>query len=207
LRDLVLAWGLDDGPRAGSDDDPAVLRLAGRMAGDPPSPMAPDGAWQLWSWRGSGAAVAHATIKGGRIRVYFQAHGGRFEWSFDDRIVVQGRREPARLAVARRDDTKVRLIAIDPGADPFSDDREQRDILAQKARVLVTDRGVDRVEWTLGDGWDLARDDKGAWIGDLGDRTLVAKFDDDRWTWTVRGNRIEGHGPPDVAVRSIFELR
>ncbi len=207
LRDLLLAWDLDEGEAAADRPDPAVLRLAGRTADAAAEPMAPDNDWQLWSWRGAGVAVAHARIKGARGRAYYQQQDGRFQWELDGVPLLSGQRHPARLEIARRDGAKARIIACPPGQDTFADDRPERDILLQKARVVVTDRGVDHIEWSLGEGWDLALDDKGNWAGEQDGRTMVVKLDDDGWTWTVRGNHIEGHGDPTVAVRSIFEVR
>lgn len=206
LRGLVLAWGLDQGKPV-CLEDPAVLRLAGHQCSGDPSPMAPDGQWRLWSWRSTGMAVAHAQVKGHSGRGWFRQSSGRAQWDLDGEPLVIGQRAPLSLTVARVDGPKARVIAVVPGVDAQADHRAERELLWRQARFVVTDRGVQRIDWELGPGWALSPDDKGDWSATQGARSLHVKLDGQGWTWTVDDRRIVGHGDPAVAVRSIFELR
>jgi hypothetical protein len=96
---------------------------------------------------------------------------------------------------------------VPPGIDTKADERPEREITWRQARLVVTDRGLDRIEWELGEGWDLVPAEKHEWTATQGEHTLVVKFDEDGWSWSVDGRRIVGVGDPRVAVRSMFELR
>lgn len=207
LYDLLVAWGLDRGSPATAAADPGVQRLARRVPAGAPQPAATDLDWILYSWRGAGVAAAHNRIKHHPSRLLFRQHDGLVQWQLDGQTLVTGHRSPLRLTVARTDGPKARIIAVPPGSDAFADDRPERDILLRQARVVVADRGVDRIQWTLGPGWSLVENDKGEWLGEQGDWTLVVKLDHEGWSWSVQGDRIEGQGDPSVTVRSMFELR
>lgn len=206
LRGLVLAWGLDAGPSVGAHD-PAVTRLSGKEPGVDATAMAPDNHWKLWSWRATGMAVAHAQLKGQAGRGWYRQSDGRVQWDLGGEPLVLGHRAPALMVVARVDGPKARVIAVPPDTRANADDRPERDIVWRQARLVVTDRGADRVDWELGEGWTLSPGDQDDWTATVGDRTLVVKLDDDGWSWSVDGRRIVGVGDPTVAVRSIFELR
>ncbi|MCK6507687.1 hypothetical protein L6R53_30690 [Myxococcota bacterium] len=182
LRGLALCWGQDDG-EGGVPADPAVQRLAARSPSPAVRAMAPDDEWRLWSWRSTGMAVAHARIKGCAGRGWFRQQDGRVQWDLDGLPLVTGNRAPARLVVARVDGPKARVIAVPPGIDTRADERPERE------------------------GWSLTPADKHEWTATQGDHTLVAKFDEEGWSWSVDGRRIVGVGDPAVAVRSMFELR
>ncbi len=212
LRSLAIAWGLEDDALP-TTWDPAIDRLLGRPArleaSEPAlsGAMGPDGAWALWPWRDTGLAVAHSRIKGNASRGWFRASDGRVQWDLDDRPLVVGQRGPACMVVARVDGPQARVIAIPPGTDAKADERPERDISWRQARMVVVDRGVDRISWELGPDWSLEPGEKGEWLARHGGRTLVVKLDEESWRWSVSGRRIEGQGEPTATVRSIFELR
>lgn len=212
LRSLSIAWGLEEDALP-TTWDPAVDRLLGKPARpDTSEPatvgaMGPDGTWALWPWRTTGLAVAHSRIKGSSSRAWFRASDGRMQWDLDDRSLVIGQRGPALMVVARVDGPQARIIAIPPGTDAKADDRPERDISWRQARMVVVDRGVDRISWELGPDWSLEQGEKAEWQARHGGRTLVVKLDEESWRWTVSGRRIEGQGQATATVRTIFELR
>lgn len=212
LRSLCIAWGLES-EAAPTTWDPAVDRLLGRATRvetvEPAitGAMGADNGWNLWPWRATGIAVAHARFKGIPSRGWYRASDGRVQWDLDDRPLVTGQRGPGTMLVARVDGPQARVIATPPGTDTKADERPERDLTWRQARFVVVDRGVDRISWELGPDWSLSKDEKGEWVARHDGRTLVVKLDEEGWTWSVSGRRIEGQGDPAVAVRSIFELR
>lgn len=208
LHDLVVQLGMDEGPPL-LGPDPALVRLLGRpLPAAPVRPsLGPDGGWTLWPWRGSDMAVAHSRFRGLPLRGWFRGADGVLRWELDGAPMVEGRRGPLRVALARVDHPQARLVALPPGVDPQQDERPQRDITWRQARLIVLDRGVAEVEWSLGPRWSWQEGEPGEWTGRSGERSMVVRLDGEGWSARRDGARLIARGPETAAVRSIFELR
>ena len=194
LRNLTLAWELDDGAPA-STDDAACALLASAPQGPPEVLSGTD--WRLWTWRGSGTAAAHRIIKKQPSRVWYSAPQQRLDWSLDEGVVVSGSLPAGTLRVGRVDGNQATLIH--EGASGVVDLR------MRQARLSITQSGSSEVAWDIPTDWELTPSDKGGYTGKKGRTTLVVKLDP-AWQWSLSGSRLVGRGDPE-RVKYSFELR
>jgi len=195
LRDLCLAWGLDDGEPA-TTDDPACLLLAGSLpAGTPESMCGPD--WRLWTWRSAGAAAAHRVIRKQPSRVWYSATAQEVDWTHGGASVVSGKLPTGILKVGRVDGNQATLIHLPPTGIV--------DMRLRQARLSITQSGSASVTWDIPEDWELTADDKGGYTGKRGKVTLIVKLDPS-WQWSLSGRQLVGRGDPE-RVKYSFELR
>jgi hypothetical protein len=200
LHNLIIGWGLDQGPAA-CPEDPAAIRLCGSLPpGEAPAQSGVN--WALWLWRASGVGVGHRRLKDHALRLWTQAPGS-LQLDIDGALVVSGHRpEATGMTKGRTDADRARIVCSS------EDGTQGRDISADKARLVVFDTGVGRIRWALGRHWSFETDDKG-WIGTHGDLALVIRPDPSwRWTLLTEGEEtiLEGTGSAGK-IKSSFELR
>lgn len=203
LRNLVVAWGLDEAPGAQSDD-PACALVAGEVPDAPVEAMA-GRRWRLWTWRDTGAAVAWREVKKRPSRLWTTARDGWLDWDAGSVPIVRGALAggAGQMTVARVDGPKMRVT--------HQMGHAVRDVRARQARLVVEDRGVDRLEWELGRDWAFERTEAG-WTGEAeSGLELIVQVDPD-WTWELhpapRAWRLVGRGTVGAKpVRSSFEVR
>lgn len=185
-------------PGGASDTAPAdrplhrLLHRAEQLGLPCPTPVAVGPDWSAWSWRKSGAAVAHAHIKNQPSRVWLWSGGMRWDWGATCLLQAESA-VPLVLDRARVD------------APRFSATQSAGELRlkteARKARVILTQSGPTRVRWTL--GWTPSATPEGL-EATHDDRTLTGKLDK-AWSWQIEGNDILGEGASPF--RCAFELR
>ncbi len=202
LRDAVLAWGLDEGAPA-SDADPLARALAGRAPEGTPGRLAGD-RWALWTWRETGLAVAHTQTLRRPTRLFLDARTGGLRWDMPGLRLLSGglvEGAPARGALqsARVDGRKLRLVCADPTRG------WSRDVLAQGARVIVRDKGIQQIRFIV-PSFDYARTADG-WLGRGSGLSLEIKVEAGV-RWTLDGGALLGLREGEAGeVQASFELR
>ena len=195
LHNLCLAWGLDDGAPA-CVEDPACLLLAGHLPEGVPEAFS-GAEWRLWTWRGSGSAVAHRIVRKRPSRVWYSATQRRVDWALGGSVVVSGSLPEGTLKVGRVDGSQATLIhLLDDGLV---------DMRLRQARLNITQSGVEEVAWDIPTDWALAADDKGGYTGRRDGVQLIIKLDP-AWHWTLNGSRLVGRGEPE-RIKYSFEIR
>ena len=200
MRNLVLAWGLDEGA-AGVLPDPVCQQLTGCVPSESPIAMAQK-QWALWTWRDSGMCVAHSLIRKQPSRFWCHRPDATLQWEVGSQLVVRGSSVDRQLHVARVDGPAVRIV--------YQSSEGRRTALLRQARLQVVDEGQQEVSWALDQKWELTPTEKG-FAGKIGRLQLLIKTDP-AWRWTLSPpdasglTHLRGVGE-SLQVKSIFEVR
>jgi hypothetical protein len=151
------------------------------------------------AWRHSGWAVAWRSLHAQPSRLWTAAAQGELGWDLDDVVLFRGSSDPGRLTSARSDDDSVSLCIESP--------THTRNVQANRSRVVVRDRGMNRTIWKMDPKWAFAESDRG-WEAHWSGIKLTARFPD---TPSVR--MVQESGQPQFHFdagpgisRSIFEV-
>jgi len=194
LHDLMVTWGLHDGPPASQGSAAATLLTRITPAGAPAPMAGPD--WRMWAYRASGVAVAHRTIRKMPARAWISASAQRFSLDLDGETVLDAPMPAGTLDVARVDGNQATL--------KLSHGPHTRDLRLRQARLQVSDDGLSEVTWTL-PPWPREATDKGFHARAPNGAQLVVKVDP-AWRWTFQGDTLIGTGEPQP-IKYAFELR
>ncbi len=180
-------------------DDPAEVTATalGMAPSEPPNESTPD--WRAWSWRASGATVAHGIIQSQPSRIWATSASSRFQWDWGQQTVLQAAlSEPGTLVRARVD--APRFLA------ELATAKVRRTITARKARLVITDHLCSPVplRWNLSEQWDVAPEND-QFVATQDGACLIIKLDPS-WTWSLDGSSIIGTGTTDK-VTCRFEIR
>jgi hypothetical protein len=193
LHNLTVAWGLQDGPGAASDDAACAL-LADTV---PPcaEPMAGQN-WRMWAWRASGVAVAHRLIRKQPAQVWCSAPLQQLQMSLNGVTLLSTEMPSGALRVARVDGSQATWL--------YDHGEHIRDIRLRQARLSVTDDGLSTVRWRLPD-WPIEPTEKG-FQGSIPAGGLLVIKTDPSWRWVMTDQHLIGTGAPQ-RIKYSFELR